>query len=106
MTCKHCGNPIPENKLICPCVAMRNYDNEQETLSILRFGVHEGWLYLTDATKHLLPTRGYGLTLCRKYRFKRTKTADISLGHLPEMEKDARFCQECIAKVRAVLGQP
>jgi hypothetical protein len=105
LTCKDCGKNIPPDKLVCDCFT-RRLDEELEVLSIRRFGANEGWLYMTDPHKHLLPTRGYGLTLCRRRRFKRVKTTDISLGHIPDMEKDARFCQECIAKIRAVLGQP
>ena len=106
MMCLRCGKKIPPDKLACYCFS-RRLDEEQELLGIRRFGVNEGWLFMTAAhNKHLLPTRGYGLTLCRKQRFKRVDTKAISLGHLTAMEKDTRYCQECIAKARAVLGQP
>ena len=104
LICKDCGKEIPPNKLACDCFT-RRFDEEQESLSIRRFGVNQGWLFMTAPHKHLLPTMGYGLTLCRKQRFKRVDTEAILLGHLPAMEKDARYCQECIAKVRAVLAQ-
>ena len=105
LICKDCGEQVPPDKLVCDCFAGR-LDEEQAPMRIRRFGVNEGRLFMTAPHKHLLPTRGYGLTLCRKQRFKQVNTKAISLGHLPAMEKDARYCQECIAKVRAVLGQP
>ena len=105
LTCKDCGKEIPPDKLACYCFT-RRVDEEQESLSIRRFGVNQGYLFVTARHKHLLPTRGHGLTLCRKQRFKRAHTKAISLGHLTAMEKDTRYCQECIAKARAVLGQP
>ena len=104
LTCKDCGKTVPSDKLVCDCFT-RRLDEEQESLSIRRFGVNEGWLFMTKPHKHLLPTRGHGLALCRKQRFKRVDTTAITLARLPDMEKDARFCQECIAKVRAVLAQ-
>ena len=104
MICPKCNQVVTEGKLVCECFT-RQTEQEQENLILRRFAASENWLFLAKASKHFLPTRGYGLTLCGKQRFKRVDCQEIWINHFPAMEKDARYCQACVTKIRAFIDQ-
>lgn len=106
MTCPRCGNPVPDGKLVCDCFARKAEDDTQE-LALKRFRDGDGALFLTKS-KHLLPLRNVGLTICRNKRFGNVGTIEIHLTEFSSLERpsgkrDLFLCPQCCAAVRKFL---